>query len=132
MQRRLAADTTQLAQIRWWAIGFVALLTAANKAWRYAASSAEWEYPSLERMHSVSPSPDAEPAGAGMPPPEIPERGWKDILWRVYDGVIEARLFLIAAGVTFYLILGLFPGIAALVSIYRLLSIRKRWSITSI
>jgi membrane protein len=27
---------------------------------------------------------------------------------------------LIAAGVTFYLILGLFPGIAALVSIYRL------------
>jgi membrane protein len=46
--------------------------------------------------------------------------GWKDILWRVYDGATEARLFLIAAGITFYLILGLFPGIATLVSIYRL------------
>ena len=117
MQRRPAVDTTQLAQMRWWAIGSVGLVTASNKAWRYAASSGAWEYPSLERTHRVSPSPDAEPAGAGMPPPE---RGWKDILWRVYDGVTEARLFLIAAGVTFYLILGLFPGIAALVSIYRL------------
>jgi len=117
MQRRPAVDTTQLAQMRWWAIGFVALLTASNKAWRYAASSGAWEYPSLERTH---PSPHGEPAGAGMPPPEIPKRGWKDILWRVYDGVTEARIFLIAAGVTFYLILGLFPGIAALVSIYRL------------
>jgi membrane protein len=117
MQRRPAVYTTQLAQMRWWATGFVALLTAANKTWRYAASSAAREYRSLERAH---PSPDGEPAGAGMPPPEIPERGWKDILWRVYDGVTEARIFLIAAGVTFYLILGLFPGIAALVSIYRL------------
>jgi Virulence factor BrkB len=117
MQRRPAVDTAQLAQMRWWAIGFVALLTASNKAWRYAASSGAWEYPSLERTH---PSPDGKPAGMGMPPPEIPERGWKDILWRVYDGVTEARIFLIAAGVTFYLILGLFPGIAALVSIYRL------------
>ena len=54
------------------------------------------------------------------PRPEISERGWRDILWRVYDGVTEAQIFLIAAGVTFYLILGLFPGIAALISIYGL------------
>jgi membrane protein len=116
MQRRPAVDTTQLAQMRWWAIGLVALLTAVNRAWRYASSSAAWEYPSLERTYSVSSSPDGEPAAAATPPAEIPEH----ILWRVYDGVTKARILLIAAGVTFYLILGLFPGIAALVSIYGL------------
>jgi membrane protein len=51
---------------------------------------------------------------------EIPGRGWKDILLRVYHDISENRIFLIAAGVTFYLILAIFPGIAALVSIYGL------------
>jgi membrane protein len=51
---------------------------------------------------------------------EIPGRGWKDILLRVYHDISENRILLIAAGVTFYLILAIFPGIAALVSIYGL------------
>jgi membrane protein len=47
-------------------------------------------------------------------------REWKDIFVRVYNGIWEERVFANAAGVTFYSLLALFPGIAALVSIYGL------------
>ena len=53
-------------------------------------------------------------------PGEIPTRGWKDILWRVYGGLSEDRILMNAAAVTFYALLALFPAIAALVSIYGL------------
>ena len=53
-------------------------------------------------------------------PAEIPWPGWKDILLRLYQRISRDRILLIAAGVTFYLILALFPGISALVSIYGL------------
>src|SRR3954468_13082272 len=53
-------------------------------------------------------------------PSEIPPRGWKDIFWRIYQNLSEHRVVAIAAGVTFYVLLAIFPGIAALVSIYGL------------
>jgi membrane protein len=51
-------------------------------------------------------------------PSDIPARGWKDILWRVYAGISDDRILANAAAVTFYTLLALFPAIAALVSIY--------------
>ena len=53
-------------------------------------------------------------------PSEIPARGWKDILWRVYQNIGEHRVVALAAGVTFYTLLAIFPAIAALVAIYGL------------
>jgi len=53
-------------------------------------------------------------------PGEIPAKGWKDIFWRVVQQVSGDRLLTEAAGVTFYALLALFPGIAALVSLYGL------------
>jgi hypothetical protein len=53
-------------------------------------------------------------------PSDIPLRGWKDILWRVYHNIPEHRVISIAAGVTFFVLLAIFPGIAALVAIYGL------------
>ena len=53
-------------------------------------------------------------------PTEIPARGWKDILWRVYEEMNKDRILAVAAGVTFYGLLALFPAIAALVAIYGL------------
>src|SRR5207248_3600207 len=53
-------------------------------------------------------------------PSDIPARGWKDILWRVYAGISDNRILANAAAVTFYALLALFPAIAALVSIYGL------------
>ncbi len=53
-------------------------------------------------------------------PTEIPAKGWKDILWRTYEEINKDRILAVAAGVTFYALLALFPAIAALVSIYGL------------
>ncbi|QRM30110.1 YihY/virulence factor BrkB family protein [Microvirga sp. VF16] len=53
-------------------------------------------------------------------PAEIPARGWKDILWRTYEEFGKDRIMSVAAGVTYYALLAVFPAIAALVSIYGL------------
>jgi membrane protein len=53
-------------------------------------------------------------------PSEIPAKGWKDILWRVYQEIGKDRIMAVAAGVTFYGLLALFPAIAAIVSLYGL------------
>ncbi|KRB55207.1 ribonuclease [Rhizobium sp. Root708] len=55
-------------------------------------------------------------------PEAIPYKGLRDVLWRVMHEVAADRVTLIAAGVTFYLLLALFPGLAALVAIYGLVA----------
>jgi membrane protein len=57
---------------------------------------------------------------AARTPSEIPARGWKDVLMRVYREVSEDSVLLIAGGVTFYVLLALFPALAAFVSVYGL------------
>ena len=66
----------------------------------------------------------AEGAGRGRhaaSPEAIPPRGWKDILWRAYKGINDKNLFLVAGGVTYYVLLALFPALLALVFIYGLM-----------
>ena len=53
-------------------------------------------------------------------PGEIPKAGWKDILFRVKDEMSADNVSMVAAGVAFYVLLAIFPAIAALVSIYGL------------
>lgn len=53
-------------------------------------------------------------------PLKSPRRGWKEIILRVYRGISEDRILLVAAGVAFYLLLSIFPGVGALISIYGL------------
>lgn len=53
-------------------------------------------------------------------PQRIPRRGWKDILWRTYGEINDDRVVLIAAGVTFFLLLSLVPALSAFVSVYGL------------
>ena len=53
-------------------------------------------------------------------PAEIPARGWKDVLWRVYGNISDHRILALAAGMTYYSLLAIFPAIAALVAIYGL------------
>jgi membrane protein len=66
-------------------------------------------------------APDEDEGGrSAEKPSEIPAKGWKDILLRVYRGISDDRILANAAAVTFYALLALFPGIAALVSIYGL------------
>jgi membrane protein len=53
-------------------------------------------------------------------PREIPAQGWKDILLRTKTEFTEDQIPLIAAGVTFYVLLALFPGLGAFVALYGL------------
>jgi membrane protein len=53
-------------------------------------------------------------------PLEVPAPGWKDILLRIWKNIGKDRVIVVAAGVTFYMVLALFPAIAALVALYGL------------
>lgn len=55
-------------------------------------------------------------------PSDIPRAGWRDILLRTKQEVSDDNVSLVAAGVAFYGLLAVFPGIAALVSIYGLVA----------
>ncbi|MDB5438411.1 MAG: ribonuclease [Caulobacteraceae bacterium] len=50
----------------------------------------------------------------------IPLNGWRDILWRTWIEIGVDRLPPVAAGLAFYLVLAIFPALAAFVSLYGL------------
>jgi membrane protein len=79
---------------------------------------------SLSRSTVMSPAGyDAAEPGRGRlatAPNRIPARGWRDILWRTWKEANEDQLQIIAAGVTFYGLLAIFPALAAFVSLYGL------------
>ncbi|MGE7368489.1 YihY/virulence factor BrkB family protein [Neorhizobium sp. NPDC001467] len=51
-------------------------------------------------------------------PTDIPARGLKDVFWRVFQSIEGDRVLLVAAGVTYYVLLALFPAMTAMVSLY--------------
>ena len=55
-------------------------------------------------------------------PWQITARGWTNILYRVWKDTGKKNLSLVAGGVTYYLLLALFPALAALVSVYGLVA----------
>ena len=74
--------------------------------------------PSSADQNSTRPGRGREAAE----PQHIPLRGWKDILIRAWNDSSEKNISLVAGGVTYYVLLALFPGLAALVSIYGLIA----------
>ena len=71
-----------------------------------------------------SPHDGTGPAPAASRPAAIARAGWRDILLRTRRELAEDNVSLIAAGVAFYGLLAVFPGIAALVSLYGLVADR--------
>jgi len=53
-------------------------------------------------------------------PLQIPWRGWRDILWRTWKGFNRDQIPTVAGGMTFFLLLAMFPGLTAFVSLYGL------------
>jgi Virulence factor BrkB len=67
---------------------------------------------------TAKPKPGAA-AGAATPA-DVPARGWLDIARSVWTKIGKNRVIAVAAGLTFYDILAIFPAVTALVSIYGL------------
>ena len=54
-------------------------------------------------------------------PSEIPAGGWWDIAWRLIKRLGNHNVTLVAGGLAMHVLLSVLPGLAALLSLYRLL-----------
>ena len=130
-RRRNSVASTAWTMVVGWALVRI-LIGRADRSGR-AASTAQGGPSPTNRDAAGRPdagkehaSPDAvRERGRGRhadTPTDIPAKGWKDVLWRTYEQIGKDRVLAVAAGVTFYALLALFPAIGALVSIYGLFS----------
>jgi membrane protein len=109
-----------------WAIALAGVLQLTGGAKpRRDLSPADASRISGRGAHSTTPHLRNQQSGADRgrhadSPAEIPVQGWKDIAYRIYQGISEDRIIAISAGVTFFVLLALFPGIAGLISLYGL------------
>ena len=51
-------------------------------------------------------------------PEQIPALGWRDIIWRIFWSISADRILSTSGSVAFFALLAIFPGIAAVVSLY--------------
>jgi membrane protein len=70
----------------------------------------------------VAPVEPGDRGRAADQPTDIPARGWKDVLARVRAEAKEDNISLLSAGVAFYGLLAMAPGLVALLSVYALVS----------
>jgi len=112
------------------AFGAVAMLAVALTL-AYLLPNGETKNSDRAPARGLEPKPSGKDAPSGealdaargrlaRDPSEIPAKGWKDILLRVYGNISDHRVLALAAGMTFYSLLAIFPALAALVSIYGL------------
>ncbi|MBY3173854.1 YihY/virulence factor BrkB family protein [Rhizobium leguminosarum] len=92
-----------------------------------AAAIGALVYMQAVERRSAAPSADTGHAGddhgrSASTPEAIPFSGLRDVFWRVFHEILDDRVTLIAAGVTFYLLLAIFPALAALVALYGLVA----------
>jgi membrane protein len=72
-----------------------------------------------EEQYEAKPQANAEERGRNADAPsKIPARGWFDVMKRSIKQIEGDHLPLISAGVAFFFLFGLFPGLAAIISIY--------------
>jgi membrane protein len=122
------------ADLKFWLnVAATALLMLASPSWRAGRRRLAWkglvgkERPFGEPQSSEEPYDvelrRAQERGRGrraIHPLQIPWRGWYDIVWRTYREMQSDRLLSIAGGVSFFVLLAIFPAITALVSAYGL------------
>src|SRR4051812_41425664 len=76
--------------------------------------------PSGRRETAPPAAAESERGRAADKPAEIPKRGWKDIVVRTFKEFADDEIPMISAGVTFYALLAIFPGVGAFVALYGL------------
>lgn len=116
---RTAADRGRALLLRlapWLGLAAMTTLWARDRRQRASGGLSKEEAARPEHF-------DAEDPGHGRlapAPAHIPMTGWRDILWRTWLEMNRDRLPTVAAGVTFYTLLAIFPAVAAFVSLYGL------------
>jgi membrane protein len=125
-----ARPTASRSSVLWavWGLALIGLLTGRGTARssqvpNRGVPGAEWQRDDGPSNATPEPSGAGQEQGRGREaatPTDIPAKGWTDILWRTYEEINKDRILAVAAGVTFYALLALFPAIAALVSTYGL------------
>ena len=96
----------------------IGLLTTAGFALARAPAGRS-PTPSARRHDGVTPAASI-PGATATSPAAIPATGWVAVLKRVANQFGEHRLLAEAAGVVFFVLLAIFPAVAALVSLYGL------------
>jgi membrane protein len=112
--------------------GLTRLLLGAAPWLGLAAMTAMWvdanrrPPPGLSNPEIAAPQhfEDIEPGRGRLAawPYEIPWKGWRDIVWRVYRESGNDRIAFLAGGVTFNVLLALAPAVGVFVSLYGLIS----------
>jgi membrane protein len=64
--------------------------------------------------------PGHQPGADADTPAEIPPRGWRQIMKRVFASLGKDHVSLVAAGVAFFAFMAIFPALSALISLYGL------------
>lgn len=107
--------------------GLAAGAGAAHLLYRHGHKyGIELRPPRPEPLPPKPPTPEdfeAKEPGRGrlaQRPEHIPHKGWIDIFWRVGASYFGDRVGFVAGGVTFFVILSLFPTLAAFVTLYGL------------
>jgi membrane protein len=77
-------------------------------------------------MPEQQPSRDAGRGREAESPQQIPVRGWLDVVKRAWTQSQDNNTSVVAGGVTYAVLVALFPGLAALVSIYGLVFDRSQ------
>ncbi|MFD2237754.1 YihY/virulence factor BrkB family protein [Aureimonas populi] len=106
-------DTPRQRRTPLWAIAIMGIGTLSRFGRRDSGGEE-----SAEVQDGTSAGSQAARGREAGAPSEMTARGWKDILLRTYSEFNDDRLMLVAAGLTFYVLLAIFPAISALVSIY--------------
>lgn len=107
--------------------GLAAGAGAAHLLYRHGHKyGVELRAPRPEPLPPRPPTPEdfeAKEPGRGrlaQRPEHIPHKGWIDIFWRVGASYFGDRVGFVAGGVTFFVMLSLFPTLAAFVTLYGL------------
>jgi membrane protein len=130
-ERSTARNATDARNSAIWTVALATALLGLIALPRRPVEVASGRAPPKDPTREPSPShagPSARRVAAREPergrgartPSEIPAKGWKDIALRVFHDVSENNIVSVAAGVTFYVLLAIFPAVAALVSCYGL------------
>jgi membrane protein len=93
-----------------------AKVTDQGHDWRAEVGASENSDRSVDLARSREPGRGRE----AITPEQIPPRGWRDILWRVFWSISADRILSTSGGVAFFALLAVFPGMAAIVSMYGL------------